>query len=102
MIPVERIEQCILLMRGQKVLLDSDLALLYQVETKSLTRAVKRNIGRFPDDFMFQLTDDEFADLRRQFGTSSSWGGRRYPPYAFTEQGLQCFRASCEANGPLP
>ena len=88
MIPVERIEQCIFLMRGQKMLLDSDLALLYQVETKSLTRAVKRNIERFPDDFMFQLTDDEFADLRRQFGTSSSWGGRRYPPHAFTEQGV--------------
>ena len=88
MIPVERIERSILLIRGHKVFLDQDLAALYGVETKSLTRAVKRNIDRFPDDFMFQLTTDEFADLRRQSGTSSSWGGRRYPPYAFTEQGV--------------
>ena len=55
---------------------------------KALTRAVRRNLARFPDDFMFQLTDEEFADLRRQTGTSRQWGGRRYPPYAFTEQGV--------------
>jgi hypothetical protein len=86
--PPERIEQVILLVRGHKVMLDADLAALYGVETKALTRAMKRNIGRFPPDFMFQLTKDEFDDLRRQSGTSSSWGGRRYPPYAFTEQGV--------------
>jgi hypothetical protein len=70
------------------VLLDADLADLYEVETKALVRAVKRNAGRFPSDFMFQLSAEEYANLRYQFGTSSSWGGRRVPPYAFTEQGV--------------
>ncbi|MBN1590626.1 MAG: ORF6N domain-containing protein [Pirellulales bacterium] len=88
LIPIERIDQSILLIRSQKVMLDSDLASLYDVETKALTRAVKRNIDRFPGDFMFQLDQKEFEDLRCHFGTSSSWGGRRYPPYAFTEQGV--------------
>jgi ORF6N domain len=88
LIPVERIEQAILLIRNQKVMLDGDLAALYRVETKALVRAVKRNVDRFPADFMFQLSPDEFDDLRCQFGTSSSWGGRRYPPYAFSEQGV--------------
>jgi hypothetical protein len=87
LVPAERIERAILLIRDQKVILDKDLAALYDVETKALTRAVRRNRARFPGDFMFQLTAEEFADLRRQFGTSS-WGGRRYPPYAFTEQGV--------------
>ena len=64
------------------------LAELHGVETKALVRAMKRNIERFPADFMFQLTKQEFTDLRSQFGTSSHWGGRRYPPYAFTEQGV--------------
>ena len=73
--------------RGQKVMFDSDLAELYQVETKYLNRTVKRNIQRFPDDFMFQLTKDEISDLRCQFDTSS-WGGSRYKPYVFTEQGI--------------
>ncbi len=68
-------------------MLDSDLAELYGVETKQLTRQVRRNIDRFPEDFMFQLTKDEFENLRYQFGTSS-WGGRRYLPYVFTEQGV--------------
>lgn len=86
-IPLERIESHILLIRGHKVMLDADLAALYEVETKVLTQAVKRNIGRFPADFMFQLTKQEFNNLRSQFVTSS-WGGRRYPPYAFTEQGV--------------
>ena len=86
-IPAERIENHILLIRGHKVLLDSDLAELYGVETGALTRAVRRNIDRFPDDFMFQLTNDEFEDLKSQSGISS-WGGRRYAPYAFTEQGV--------------
>jgi hypothetical protein len=88
LVPVERIEQAILLVRGHKVMLDADLALLYGVETKALVQAVKRNLARFPDDFMFQLTREEFDNLRSQFVTSSSWGGRRYPPYAFTERGV--------------
>ena len=85
--PVERIAQSILLIRNQKVMLDTDLAALYGVETKVLVQAVKRNLDRFPADFMFQLTKQEFDDLRSQIVTSS-WGGRRYPPYAFTEQGV--------------
>ena len=88
LIPVERIEQSILLLRGQKVILDQDLASLYGVETKKLVQAVKRNIERFPEDFMFQLDGKEFDILRSQFVTSSSWGGRRHVPYAFTEQGV--------------
>jgi hypothetical protein len=89
-IPAERIEGRILLIRDEKVMLDSDLAELYEVETKYLIRTMKRNIERFPSDFMFQLTMPEFEILRCQFGTSSSdhWGGRRYPPYAFTEYGV--------------
>jgi hypothetical protein len=87
LIPSEPIEQSILLIREHKVLLDSELANLYGVETKALTRAVRRNLDRFPDDVMFQLSKEEFADLRRQFG-ASSWGGRRTRPYAFTEQGV--------------
>ena len=74
--------------RGDKVILDKDLANLYGVETKALLQAVKRNIDRFPDDFMFQLSIDEYSNLRSQFVTSSGWGGRRRPPYAFTEQGV--------------
>lgn len=70
--------------RGMRVLLDFDLAEMYQVETKNLKRAVRRNIERFPEDFMFELTDSENEDLRCNFGTSS-WGGSRYPPFAFTE-----------------
>ena len=73
--------------RNQKVLLDSDLANLYDVETKVLKRAVRRNIERFPDDFMFELTTTDINNLRSQFGTSS-WGGTRYMPMAFTEQGV--------------
>jgi hypothetical protein len=89
LIPRERIERCIYLIRGQKVMLDNDLADLYGVETKALNRAVKRNLERFPEDFMFQLTPEEAENLRCHFGTSSlDWGGRRYLPYAFTEQGV--------------
>jgi len=88
LIPIERIERAIFLIRGQKVMLDLDLAALYGVETKMLNRAVRRNIDRFPEDFMFQLTKEEFENLRCQFGTSRLWGGRRYPPYVFTEQGV--------------
>jgi hypothetical protein len=86
-IPIERIQNSIYLIRRQKVMLDQDLAALYGVETKALIQAVKRNIERFPSDFMYQLTDKEFAILRSQIVTSN-WGGRRYNPYAFTEQGV--------------
>ncbi|GMT43138.1 MAG: DNA-binding protein [bacterium] len=88
LVPVERIDKKILLIRGEKVMLDADLAKLYGVETKMLMRAVKRNIDRFPADFMVRLDKEEFENLRFQFGTSSRWGGRRYLPYAFTEQGV--------------
>ncbi len=87
LVPVERIERAILLIRAQKVMLDADLAELYGVEPRVLIQAVKRNIDRFPQDFMFQLTKREFSDLRSQI-VMSSWGGRRYPPYPFTEHGV--------------
>jgi len=88
-IPVERIEQRIFVIRRQKVMLDSHLALLYGVPTKRLNEQVRRNISRFPDDFMFQLTEDEYELLRSQNATSKSGsGGRRYLPFAFTEQGV--------------
>jgi len=86
LIPIERIQEKILLFRGQKVLLDSDLAKLYGVTTFNLNKAVTRNKDRFPEDLMFQLTTQEFKDLKFQFGISSEWGGRRSAPYAFTEQ----------------
>jgi hypothetical protein len=82
-----QIQKMIYEIRGQKVMFDSDLAALYQVETKLLNRTVKRNLPRFPADFMFQLTKKEVSNLRCQFGTSS-WGGSRYLPYVFTEQGI--------------
>ncbi|HKX49521.1 MAG TPA: ORF6N domain-containing protein [Candidatus Binatia bacterium] len=83
------IEKSIFLIRGQRVMLDCHLAALYEVETKNLNRAVKPNLDRFPDDFMFQLDGEELENLRFQVGTSSSGhGGRRYAPYAFTEQGV--------------
>jgi hypothetical protein len=87
MIPDEIIMYKIYLIRGQKVMLDRDLAGLYEVETKQLKRAVRRNISRFPEDFMFKLSEAELTNLRSQFGTSS-WGGVRYAPMAFTEQGV--------------
>jgi hypothetical protein len=88
-IPVEFIERKIYLVRGQKVMLDSDLARMYQVATKVLNQAVRRNLDRFPADFMFQLTPAEDGSLRSQFVTSNSGrGGRRRPPYAFTEHGV--------------
>ncbi len=95
-IPLVRIESQIYLLRGQKVMLDTDLAGLYGVETKMLNRAVNRNRDRFPEDFMFQLASVELERLRFQIGTSnlrsqigtSKRGGRRYLPYAFTEQGV--------------
>ena len=88
-IPEEVLMQKIYLVNGIKVMLDSDLAELYQVETKRLNEQVKRNSGRFPEDFMFQINDEEFENLRSHFATSSEkHGGRRYLPYAFTEQGI--------------
>ncbi|MGA2218857.1 MAG: ORF6N domain-containing protein [Terracidiphilus sp.] len=87
-IPPERIERRILLVRGQKVMLSTDLAELYQVAPKVLVQAVKRNLERFPGDFMFQLTRAELANLKSQFVTSSWGGARRATPYAFTEQGV--------------
>lgn len=89
LMPVERISQSILILRGQRVLLDANLAVLYGVPTGALIQAVKRNLKRFPEDFMFQLTADEQAALRSQFVISNEGrGGRRYAPYAFTEQGV--------------
>jgi hypothetical protein len=90
---VEAIEMRILLVRGQKVMLDADLASLYGVRTKALVQAVRRNPGRFPQDFMFQLAEQEVAILRSQIVTSrsvlrSAWGGRRSAPHAFSEQGV--------------
>jgi len=86
-IPDEVVMSKIYLIRGQKVMLDADLAELYGVETKQLKRAVRRNIDRFPDDFMFELNKEELDNLRSQIGTSS-WGGTRYFPMAFTEHGV--------------
>jgi cell division septum initiation protein DivIVA len=83
---VEKIESRIFVIRGQKVMLDADLAELYGVETKRLNEQVRRNSERFPEDFMFQLTAEEFENLKSQFATSS-WGGRRKLPFAFTEHG---------------
>jgi len=86
-IPVHVITNKIYLIRDQKVMIDGDLSELYGIETKRLNEQVKRNIERFPDDFMFQLTKEEFENLKSQFATSS-WGGRRKMPYAFTEHGV--------------
>jgi phage regulator Rha-like protein len=86
-IPNETIIRKIYVLRGYKVMIDSDLAGLYEVETKVLNQAVKRNIARFPKDFMFRLNKKEFESLRSQFVTSNR-GGSRYMPYAFTEQGV--------------
>src|SRR3989338_4059981 len=90
LIPVERIEKIILLVRGHKVILDSDLAHLYEVPAKRLNEQVRRNIKRFPADFMFQLTNQEVACLRSQIATLEKGRGRhrKYLPYVFTEQGV--------------
>jgi len=86
-VPVELIERRIYLIRGHKVMLDSDLADLYQAPTKAFNQAVKRNLDRFPDDFMFQLTEEEASILRSQFVTASR-RNIRYRPYAFTQEGV--------------
>jgi len=85
---IQRIEEKIFEVRGHKVMLDFDLAELYGTETKYLKRSVRANIKRFPSDFMFELTEEEWEILRCKFSTSSQWGGRRYRPFAFTEQGV--------------
>ena len=86
---LDQISQSILILRGRKVLLDADLAQLYGVATKVLVQAVKRNIERFPEDFMLRLAAEEWQLLRSRIVTSNpTRGGRRYPPYAFTEQGV--------------
>ena len=87
LIPDEVILKKIFMIRGSKVMLDRDLADLYEIETKLLKRAGRRNIRRFPQDFMFELNPKEYSDLRSQFGTSS-WGGARYTPMAFTVHGV--------------
>jgi len=87
MIPEEVIMSKIFIIRGQKVMIDKDLSVLYEVETKVLKQAVKRNLDIFPDHFMFELTEEEFHILRSQTVTSS-WGGQRYLPYVFTEHGV--------------
>ncbi len=86
-IPVERIEQKILLIRGQKVMLDSEIAMFYEVTTSNLNKAVARNIERFPEDFMFQLSAEEFKELKNLLPATGR-GGKRSLPYAFTEQGV--------------
>jgi len=88
LVPLERVHRAILLLRGHRVMLDADLAELYEVPVKRLNEQVGRNRTRFPEDFMFQLSADEAASLRSQFATSKSRGGRRTAPYAFTEQGV--------------
>ena len=87
-IPPQLIERRIYLIRGLTVMLDEDLAELYDVPTKALNQGFKRNLDRFPEDFAFQLSREEWASLRSQTVTSRSWGGRRSPPFAFTEQGV--------------
>lgn len=83
----QRIAESIRIIRNQKVILDADIAAFYRTETRVLNQAVKRNLDRFPDDFMFQLSKDEWEHLKSQ-SVTSSWGGRRTPPFAFTEQGV--------------
>jgi hypothetical protein len=104
-IPAERIEKSILLIRGQKVMLDRDLAELYGVKTKVLKQAVRRNITRFPEDFMFELTKEEFENWRSQFVTSNrDKMGLRYRPMVFTEQGVAMLSSvlcpPCRAEAP--
>lgn len=87
LVEAESVQQRIVQARGERVLLDRDPAILYGVETKVLVQAITRNKERFPEDFMFQLSKEEFDSLRSQIVTSKAWGGRRYRPYAFTEEG---------------
>jgi len=96
LVPAERIEKAIFTIRGDRVMLDADLAAIYGVTTRRLLEQVKRNSDRFPPDFVFQLTEAEWLSLRSQNATSKAEpgrGGRRYRPYAFTEHGRQSLRA---------
>jgi hypothetical protein len=94
-IPTRPVESLIRVIRGRKAILDSDLAELYQVETRTLNQAVRRNMDRFPDDFMFRLTEEEAESLTSQFVISNAGrGGRRYLPYAFTEHGVLMLSSS--------
>lgn len=97
LIPTEIIRRKILLIRGKKVMLDRDLAALYDVETRHLTRQVRRNKDRFPEEFVLILTRQEIANLKRHFGTSS-WGGSRKPPFAFTEHGILMLSSVLNSN----
>ncbi len=97
MVPVENVGRYIFSVRGQRVMLDSDLARPYGVEVKRLNERVRRNPDRFPQEFMFQLTSEEFARLRSQIATSKGRGGRRYLPYAFTEHGAVMLAAVFKA-----
>lgn len=94
----KRIENLIHVIRGRQVMLDSDLAALYQVETRTFNQAVSRNIERFPDNFRFQLTDEEYTALRSQIVISNTKGGRRYNPYVFTEQGIAMLSGILKSN----
>ena len=87
-VSLSKIESMIYVIRGQKVMLDSDLADLYEVETKQLNRQVKRNILRFPEDFMFQLTNNEFRELQKLKNWNEQYGGKRKSPYVFSENGV--------------
>ncbi|MEZ4753767.1 MAG: ORF6N domain-containing protein [Bdellovibrionota bacterium] len=95
---IRSVESYIYLIRGQKVILDEDLAILYAVKTKALVQAVKRNLDRFPEDFMFHLSNQEVTALRSQIVTSKSRGGRRTNPYAFTEQGVAMLSSVLRSN----
>jgi hypothetical protein len=98
-VPEKRILRIIMVVRGEKVILDADLAELYGVETKRLNAQVRRNIHKFPEDFMFELSEDEYENLKSQIATSSSgWGGRRKPPLVFTEHGA--LQAANVLNSP--
>lgn len=103
LVPVERIERAILLIRGKKVMLDADLASLYGVETRVLVQAVKRNVERFPRDFMFQLCKEEVDFLRSQIVTLKSGRGQhsKYLPYAFTEQGVAMLSSVLHSPGAI-
>lgn len=97
----EDIKNLIYTVRGKQVMLDSDVAMLYHCKTKYVNRVVKRNMDRFPEDFCFQLNENEFQNLRCQFVTSSisqNYGGRRYMPYVFTEQGIAMLSALLKSN----
>jgi len=98
LVPIESIVSRIVFLRGEKVLLDCDLAELYDVETKQLKRAVRRHINRFSEDFMFQLTKEEYRSLRSQFGTLKRGAHSKYPPMAFTEQGVAMLSSVLNSN----